>query len=582
MGTCLPGSHPCSAPSVCTTATCDEPTDTCGYTVNEDYCYIDGECREESDDDPSNQCRWCDPETSVGRWSDKPEGASCDDGDPCNEGDVCDGAGNCVGSELFPVKDGAFQTTTEWAVSGSALVDTTAPGHDESGEGQFPEDAVCALDEISQNITMPAIEDCGPARLAVWASSLPPFGMAEPLAGNVNGNWLLLVDWITMEWVEDSTCLGEAAYGDSYDLIFSPAFRPRTCDSVPPFADGIRIDNVSIELDSTCPDVGEIINGNLESGDGFGWDTYSWGGATAEADAAGVGVGGSYGARISCDVGCSEASMAAPMSVPMPATMADPALSFQANLSAGESAEFKIRNVLQMNLAGTGAFEEVRMCLPHYMAGAAYDLYFYVDCWGTCGAPMPPRTLVTDDFTVIDDSTCLFSSGMLDPGFEMSVMDSLRYGWVLEVNETSFGGNPVAEIDTNPADAHSGSASLHLSIDQHCDSAHAKQSVEIPQPSGANGPAVVLWYKYPSPSDSILDIAVSAFTTWERIAERSASGSNAYTREVLCLPQNMAGRPALLEINLNSFGSCAVFFPSPEEAWLDDLEVTTDPSCPVT
>jgi len=515
--------------------------------------------------------------------TDMPAGAECDDGDPCNADDRCDGAGTCSGEPLVPIVDGGFETAAAWRTTGTALVDTTAPGHDEAGEGRLPDTAVCALDEISQTVTMPSIDDCGPARLIFWVGSLTPFAPGSFLAANMSGNWIVFEDMVMNEWLNVSNCLGEAAYGGSFEVTFASAFLPSTCGSPMPPTQGLTIDNVSIVFDPLCPHVGEVTNGDLEAGDGRGWSLSTTGSATAEADEAGAGVGGSWGARISCSEGCTEASMSVPMSVPIPATMAHPALSFQANLSAGEPALFTIRNVQQRNMVGTGAFGEVRVCLPHHLAGDVYDLDFNVGCWGTCGAPMGPRTLVVDDFSVIDDSSCLFASGMLDPGFEMSAADSRRYGWVLDVNETSYGGNPVSEIVNNALQAHSGSASLHMSLDQHCDIATAGQAIEIPGPSGAAGPALVFWYRYPSPLFTDIHIIVSIPPQGlGEIARQELSGSNTYVREVLCLPPAMAGRPASLEVWFSSPGTCATFFLVDEESWFDDFAVTTDPSCPAS
>ena len=58
-----------------------------------------------------------------------------------------------------------------------------------------------------------------------------------------------------------------------------------------------------------------------------------------------------------------------------------------------------------------------------------------------------------------------------------------------------------------------------------------------------------------------------------------APASATYTREVLCLPPEMADRPVVFEAYLQAFGMCAQFIPV-EAAWLDDFEVITDPACP--
>ena len=99
-GTCLPGTPPCTAPADCTTATCDEDSEGCGYTINEGACYIAETCYAEGDDDPLNQCRWCESASSRDAFTDKPPDTPCVDDDPCNINDVCDGDGNCSGTDI--------------------------------------------------------------------------------------------------------------------------------------------------------------------------------------------------------------------------------------------------------------------------------------------------------------------------------------------------------------------------------------------------------------------------------------------------------------------------------------------------
>ena len=73
-GTCVAGSPPCSAPASCTTATCDEATDTCGYTINAGWCYIGGVCYANDASNQSNVCQRCWTATSQTSWSNRPDG----------------------------------------------------------------------------------------------------------------------------------------------------------------------------------------------------------------------------------------------------------------------------------------------------------------------------------------------------------------------------------------------------------------------------------------------------------------------------------------------------------------------------
>lgn len=77
------------------------------YCPDQCACFIDGECRVEDEVDPNNPCQLCNPQQSVGEWSDN-DGVSCDDGQFCNGSDSCDG-GECTDHDGNPCPDdGAF------------------------------------------------------------------------------------------------------------------------------------------------------------------------------------------------------------------------------------------------------------------------------------------------------------------------------------------------------------------------------------------------------------------------------------------------------------------------------------------
>jgi hypothetical protein len=497
-----------------------------------------------------------------------------------------DGGSDAAEAEVVACEDpflnGGFTSTASWTATGRAVIAPAAAGHAGSGEAQIPALAVCALNEISQIVTLPPMAACGPARLVHWVKG-DGFGMGTSLADDLNGNWLLFDEPVLSTWLEVSRCLGEAAWEPDARFGFGAAFRPNQCDTAPAFTPGLLVDDVALVFDATCPEVGEVTNGDLEAGDGSGWTTAAVSTAAAEADVAGVGVGGSYGARLSCAAGCTEATLSVPASIPLLRTLANPALSFQARLTSGETADVRVEGLPQLRLRGSGTFREVRVCLPRFVAGAVHEVSFHAAYWGACGAPMGPVELVVDDVRVLDDPACDFASGMLDPGLESSRTDPGRYGWVVSAEAGSWGGAPVAEVRDDAAAAFAGRGVGHLVVDQRCDSAALAQATAVPAPSATAGPAVVLHYRYPAPSISVLRFWVAAFHEPGRVlVERTVLGAAAWTREVLCLPPVMAGRPATLNVGLSSFGLCAEFFPVAEDAWVAGFEVTTDPSCPTS
>jgi hypothetical protein len=383
-----------------------------------------------------------------------------------------------------------------------------------------------------------------------------------------------------MQWEQVSNCLGEAAYGAPTDLRFAAAFPPMLCSN-PSMLPGLRWDNAEIVYDPSCPGIGEVKNGNLETGDGTGWTLGGWGSGIAEADVAGIGVGNSYGARLYMDMRCSSATMSTTMSVPTLATMANPALSFQINQTAGWPADFWIDSSTELVLYGNGSFGEIRVCLPHTLSGAAHEVGFHISASGTCAQAIGPITVVVDDMALVNDPTCAFANGMVDPGVEMSATDALRRAWYVEVFDANEDSNPVAETLNNTAQARTGDGSIHLLLEQRCDSASAANWFTVPQPAGGNGPAVVFYYRYPTSVATGLSFYVDPFSFGtEAVTELiGVPTAAAYTRQVMCIPSIMSGRPAMFQAMLYASGTCAQNF-APEEAWLDDFEITTDSSCP--
>jgi len=497
----------------------------------------------------------------------------------CAAGCTFDESGCDLCAAIQPVSDPGFGATTDWSGTGTAVVDPTAAGYSDAGEGQIPDTAACDLDVLSQTITLPSMDDCGPARLVGWVDILGVGGPGTGLGTYVNGNWREISVALGSGWEDFSHCLGEAAFDGAVDLRLGASAPSMGC---PGSAQGLRVDNVEVVWDPLCPGIGEVKNGDLEAGNGEGWTLESNATGTAEADVAGVGVGGSVGARMAINALCDNAAMWAPMSVPTTATLASPALTVQANLTAGEEAWLWIDHVTDVPLVGTGAFDTVQICLPPHAAGGVWDVGFDMQTWGTCGTPVGPWTLVVDDLAVVSDPMCLFADGLLDPGVEASVSDARRFGWVLSANATSFGGSPVSEVSNSPADAHAGSGSIHLSVDQRCDLATVNQWFAIPAPTATEGPALAFWYRYPAPVDTYIAAYVDSVGMMSsRLGELlTVPAAATYTRAVMCLDPSMAGRPAVLGISLSAAGACADFLGAVEEIWLDDFEATTDPSCP--
>ncbi|MET0388330.1 MAG: hypothetical protein ABW321_20330, partial [Polyangiales bacterium] len=95
LGLCTGALVDCSDGLDCTLDVCNPLTGQCSSTTA--GCTIDGQCVLLGTDDPQNSCRTCNPLLSTTSWSDKPQGALCNDGQFCTVVDSCDGAGSCSG-----------------------------------------------------------------------------------------------------------------------------------------------------------------------------------------------------------------------------------------------------------------------------------------------------------------------------------------------------------------------------------------------------------------------------------------------------------------------------------------------------
>ena len=62
------------------------------HNANGEGCFISGSCYADQQDDPTNECRWCQPTTSDTSWTGKANGSPCtEDDNPCTD-DICSGS----------------------------------------------------------------------------------------------------------------------------------------------------------------------------------------------------------------------------------------------------------------------------------------------------------------------------------------------------------------------------------------------------------------------------------------------------------------------------------------------------------
>jgi hypothetical protein len=470
-----------------------------------------------------------------------------------------------------PIIDGEFQTTTAWSVKGGAAIDTAAPGYAAVlGVAQMLGGDDWLKRKVAQTVQMPTVAECQAARIEYFV--LPEYSGAAGILDGATGigpHWHSYQHhfWGSAQWWRVSRCLGASAYGGATEIALALSGRG--------VLDAVKFDAVRViyGAEAACPDVGKVLNGDFESGDGFGWTTDSGGTiGQVSAAAAGEGVGGSYAATITLPNEYSRGRLSGLMSVPLPAAMPHPALRYVVKLTSGVRAHAVV-NGTRVPIDGTGAFLERRVCLPVALGGGVYDVEFELQ-GSTPFDAANGQKLIVDDLTVVEDASCVTANGLLDPGLEASRVDSTRYGWWFSTGGTASAGSPLAEAQDGAAHARTGSGSLHLALDQKCTEASAGQSFSVPMATASEGPALTFWYKYPKTTASAL---ILRGPTGERTSLTIAAG---YTSKTVCLPPEYAGRTASFAVTLSSSGTCADVLDPPDEAWFDDFAVGTSAHCP--
>ena len=96
-GECVGPTDTCNDPYECTTDECDEDGHACSNEVDEGSCLIGDVCRFHDDDNPDNDCEYCDTFANRTGWTNKGSGEECtQDASFCNGVEICNGEGGCI------------------------------------------------------------------------------------------------------------------------------------------------------------------------------------------------------------------------------------------------------------------------------------------------------------------------------------------------------------------------------------------------------------------------------------------------------------------------------------------------------
>ncbi|WP_159397695.1 hypothetical protein [Sorangium cellulosum] len=521
-------------------------------------------------------------------------GAECppgEEGCPCGPEDQCNGdlrcsdnvcVLGCTCSDGYAMVDGAcvwqggpqdpsFQSPDTWTATGAALISPGAEGNGNPGAGLIDPDAVCGMAGFTQSFTMPDAACAEPFLLTFAAhigceSTLDCLG-PPGIGVRINGGLSNIDVMPSSTWSSHRVCLGARAYGGPLELLLGPFRRPPLCDEAAGQGYTLAFDDIAVQPDrmNECPLPGQVLNGDFEGGDA-GWTATPEQGISEIKD--GLGKDDGRGGHLGTTLFCQNPSLRGMISAPLPAALPNPALRIWSRGTPGASVHVALGAFPVTTLTGEGEQRVSHVCLPPWALGMAHTLLFtYRNRNGQMCTDENRRDFVFDDVGFVSDAHCPEDARIFDPGFE-NVMRSatLAPTWVLSEDEPS---SSIARLTVDAAAAHTGGVSLSLSVRHPCREPSASTVFTVPEPRGADGPALKFWYR-----TSNLSAATASSTPGEPLPK-----SDVWARRTVCLDPLTAGRPQHLSFEISAAGRCDDLLGG-ETLHVDDVEVTTDPSCP--
>lgn len=443
-----------------------------------------------------------------------------------------------------------------WTTSGGATLETwVAPGVD-PGVARFDPAKIRGVGIVAQTFTTPAY-----ASTAQYA--LETTGVGVGVHARIDN--MTLGDLVLGSTSSKSRiCLGERAFGHDVAL----AFRSRASGTFGGDVASVDLDHVAVVAAPECPAAGTFLSGDFETADG--WSIVAPSGIVASGGPSAGRVG-----HLAVSTGQRAAGLQhAPISFPWK-TMARPALRFTASGTADLPVALEIG--AELDSAASLALGTVRtvgaptnsvVCVPEWTKGLTLPFLFEVR------QPNDLRNLdyFIDDVSFGSDPSCPEASFVLGGDFEGAGGTATAY-WTFANFSLDIGGAPAAQSSgiVTTGDAHGGASHALLSVDTTCADATMSGTITTPPAEPGRGPAMKFWYK-----------TTGAGKLTFRVAADELGGTlpatSSWTQHTLCLDPSAANRPTRVSFGANQPASpCAA---QPVEALaIDDVEVTTDPSC---
>ncbi len=462
------------------------------------------------------------------------------------------------------VQDPGFDDAAAWEMTGSAAIDP-------AGWAEFPQNAYCFGGTVSQTVPVPAYETADPLWLKFNARMGSTAAGQPAPAVTIDGVMYRVRIKSSTEWVTNTFCLGESAYGTDVEIVLTRFDVPASCNFDP-----FHIDDLVIEPapSGACPAPGDgVLNGDF-SQDGVGWPDLTDGNSGPYVTVAG-------GTMTMTSTRCG-ADPTTTGRMWVPAVDDAPNLALEIVYSgAGPADDLELTVSLNGSrvavLPATGGSEASRrFCLPPWPRGSTADLGLtaYLTSGGPC-ADILSATVTS--IALVTEPACEHGPGPIGGGFENALVSALYSSW----KQTTFVNgspppSPTLEMVNDPSLAHSGDVVLHLGVERTYSYAMVSQYIQVPHPDATGGPAVSYWYRA-SAADDRADFGVCPGSTDN--CDILPTTANIWTQGTTCLDPALAGHT--VELFLRAYGtSGATWDFSLEDVWFDDVAVTTDAGCP--
>lgn len=458
------------------------------------------------------------------------------------------------------VADPGFHDPAAWTLTAGATIDATTFTTGMVDPGAV---TVSSFARASQQITMPrrsraeplVVELSSQAETDIEGQPFPPtIGVARAWHDFGSG----------ASWVIERSCLGASEYapestpGAGAALPFGVALARAKAKQA--FVD--RVDIVPA-MPGECLVPGAIPNADAE-GEG-GWTLVPatpTGNGTVARFVAGAGANGTRGVQLHVGNVCEAAGFTLPVAVPASEQLPSPALSFYFAPSVGANTEQSVYSIGPGVAVGDGVARTIVGCLTPDLRGQA--LTFGQTLRGPNGscAAAADLTASFDDVKLVDLPACGTNPDITDPGFESQLAP---LGLAFQPGVSS------ARLVVDPAQAHGGAVALRFASTVTCAGASFVTTVYPPPSSPAGGPALEFYYRA-SPRNAFDLVAYTDMTT-------TVIRDGAWHRGVGCFAPGFVGMPERVQFSFYSAGLCGMQVPE-EFAFIDDLAVVNDPSCP--